>query len=117
VGPLKSKKGSQNRIGASAVRVVEKRTGELAAPRLSQLSCVPPALRRLLFLVDRLCSDRCKIDNIMNAPDVSKIGFQIGEFKGNSDRLVDWSPLLKLQQSDRWILHVSEDTMVHDGER
>jgi len=27
-----------------------------------------------------LCSDRYKIDNIVNAPEVSKIEFQIGEF-------------------------------------
>jgi hypothetical protein len=40
------------------------------------------ALRPLLILVDRLCSDRYKIYNIVNAPKVSKIGFQIGEFKG-----------------------------------
>src|SRR5260370_26640339 len=44
--------------------------------------CLRPALCRLLILVDPLCSDRYKIDNIVNAPEVSKIGFQIGRIRG-----------------------------------
>ena len=46
------------------------------------MSCLHPALCRLLILVYPLCSDRYKIDNIVNAPEVSKIGFQIGRIQG-----------------------------------